>query len=148
MTYQAEYFLEKNIDDIANAELVINSSSMPLLSEQIAANVKRQRMLSSGSGNQRKASVSCGRKFSTALKALRLRIEETQPSFIRCIKPNDRLVADSFNSKSVVEQLRCAGVLSAVQVSRAGFSTRFTHEKFMNKYFMLAPKATTIQVRA
>ena len=81
---------------------------------------------------------------SPQLKDLRLRIEATKPSFIRCIKPNDELVADNFNTKNVVEQLRCAGVLSAVEVSRAGFSTRFSQEKFMSRYHMLAPKNATV----
>ena len=93
---------------------------MSLLSEDVAQIIASHRP----TGHNNKASVSCGRKFSTALKSLRLRIEQTQPSFIRCIKPNDMLVPDNFDAINVVEQLRCAGVLSAVEVSRAGFSTR------------------------
>jgi len=141
VVYDCARFVETNLDDIGNAETVINASSMPLLSKDVANVIASHRP--TGHHNN-KASVSCGRKFSTALKSLRLRIEQTQPSFIRCIKPNDLLVPDSFDAINVVEQLRCAGVLSAVEVSRAGFSTRFTHEKFSERYFMLAPKSTKV----
>ncbi|GMI15155.1 hypothetical protein TrVE_jg7158 [Triparma verrucosa] len=140
VVYDCARFVETNLDDIGNAEAVICASSMSLLSEDVAQVIASHRP----TGHNNKASVSCGRKFSTALKSLRLRIEQTQPSFIRCIKPNDMLVPDNFDAINVVEQLRCAGVLSAVEVSRAGFSTRFSHEKFTDRYFMLAPKSTQV----
>ena len=143
VTYDSEGFVETNLDDIGNSLVVINASGMDLLSVDVAKLMTGSQTVIRKS-HSASASVSQGRKFSTQLKDLRLRIEATKPSFIRCIKPNDELVADSFNSKNVVEQLRCAGVLSAVEVSRAGFSTRFSHEKFMSRYHMLAPKNSTV----
>ena len=45
---------------------------------------------------------------------------------------------DSFNPVSIVEQLRCAGVLEAIRVARAGFPQRFDHVNFLAQYSLLA----------
>lgn len=53
------------------------------------------------------------------------RINATQPHYIRCIKPNDALTPDVFHDAMVGDQLRCAGVLEAVRVSRLGYPHRY-----------------------
>lgn len=42
-----------------------------------------------------------------------------------------------FDPKMIVEQLRCGGVLEAVRVSRAGYSTRYPHDVFKARYSFL-----------
>ena len=37
----------------------------------------------------------------------------------------------------IVDQLRCGGVLEAVRVSRAGYPTRYPHEVFKARYYIL-----------
>jgi ankyrin repeat protein len=82
---------------------------------------------------------SLGKQFSDSLKILRTRIDATMPHYIRCLKPNDGLEPDHFDPKNIVEQLRYCGVLEAVRVSRAGYPTRYPHEVFMTRYYMLCP---------
>jgi len=53
------------------------------------------------------------------------------------LKPNDELSPDYFEPKNIVEQLRCGGVLEAVRVSRAGYPTRYPHETFLARYYIL-----------
>jgi myosin heavy subunit len=53
---------------------------------------------------------------------------------------NDLLVPDRFDPKNIVEQLRCGGVLEAVRVSRAGYPTRYPHDVFAARYYVLADK--------
>jgi myosin-5 len=139
--YDASGFLAKNTDDIGNSLTVINTSELALLKE-IASSIKSKS--AAVTVGKRKTSVSSGRKFSNSLKSLRLRIEQTKPIFVRCIKPNDDLVADKFQARNVVEQLRCSGVLSAVEVSRAGYSNRFTHQRFMDRFYMIAPDVKSL----
>jgi len=136
--YDAEGFLAKNTDGIGNSLKVINSSTIELLND-IAKSIEASKASQVTVGS-RKSSVSSGRKFSNSLKSLRLRIEQTKPIFVRCIKPNDELVCDKFQARNIVEQLRCSGVLSAVEVSRAGYSNRFTHKRFMDRFYMIAPQ--------
>ena len=71
--------------------------------------------------------------------SLRSRIDATMPHYIRCLKPNDGLQPDNFDPKNIVEQLRYCGVLEAVRVSRAGYPTRYPHEVFVMRYFMICP---------
>lgn len=46
-----------------------------------------------------------------------------------------------FTKHMVAHQLKCAGVLEAVRVSRVGFSQRFLHAKFVERYRFLAYSA-------
>lgn len=82
---------------------------------------------------------SLGKQFSDSLKILRTRIDATMPHYVRCLKPNDGLEPDHFDPKNIVEQLRYCGVLEAVRVSRAGYPTRYPHEVFVTRYYMLCP---------
>lgn len=82
---------------------------------------------------------SLGKQFSDSLKILRTRIDSTMPHYVRCLKPNDGLEPDHFDPKNIVDQLRYCGVLEAVRVSRAGYPTRYPHEVFVTRYYMLCP---------
>lgn len=83
------------------------------------------------------ATKSVGAQFSAQLRELRSRIDTTVPHYIRCLKPNDELVPNSFDPKMIVDQLRCGGVLEAVRVSRAGYPTRYPHDVFKARYYIL-----------
>lgn len=86
------------------------------------------------------ATKSVGAQFSSQLRELRSRIDTTVPHYIRCLKPNDELVPDSFDPVMIVDQLRCGGVLEAVRVSRAGYPTRYPHEVFKARYYFLGDR--------
>jgi len=43
----------------------------------------------------------------------------------------------------IVDQLRCGGVLEAVRVSRAGYPTRYPHEVFKARYYILGDSKQT-----
>ena len=88
---------------------------------------------------------SLGRQFSDSLKVLRTRIDLTMPHYVRCLKPNDELEPDNFDPKNIVEQLRYCGVLEAVRVSRAGYPTRYPHEVFVTRYYMICPNRAVDQ---
>ena len=83
------------------------------------------------------ASTSVGAQFSVQLSQLRARIDATVPHYIRCLKPNNAMAPDSFDPKMIVEQLRCGGVLEAVRVSRAGYPSRYPHDVFKARYYIL-----------
>jgi len=76
---------------------------------------------------------------------LRKRIDATSPHYIRCLKPNDKLEPDNFDSAVIAEQLRCAGILEAVRVSRVGYPQRYLHERFVSRYQVLAMKELSIR---
>lgn len=79
-----------------------------------------------------------GGQFRRQLKELRAKIDLTSPHYVRCLKPNDHLVPDHFDTSVVAEQLRCGGILEAVRVARAGFTQHYPHADFVRRYRTLA----------
>ncbi|KAF7808332.1 myosin-1 [Senna tora] len=65
------------------------------------------------------------------------RLESTTPHFIRCIKPNNFQSPGLYEQGLVLQQLRCCGVLEVVRISRSGFPTRISHQKFARRYGFL-----------
>jgi len=133
--YSTENWLEKNKDQLpaASAEL-LESSNFELLG-QIRRYVRSE--------GAKIAMKSLGKQFSESLKVLRVRIDATMPHYVRCLKPNDALEPDNFDPRNIVEQLRYCGVLEAVRVSRAGYPTRYPHEVFITRYYMICPNRFT-----
>ena len=78
--------------------------------------------------------VSVGGQFSNQLRRLRHRIDGTHPHYVRCLKPNDQLQPCNFDPNTVVDQLRCGGIIEAIRVSRAGFPHRYSFEHFSSRF--------------
>ena len=129
VTYDTDGFLEKNKDSIGDAVTILEKSSLPFLSDEIKGRL--------GGVSKNFKDNAIARKFTKQLADLRGKLDSTQTSFIRCLKPTDQLIPDTFDSLNIVEQLRSSGVLSAVRVSRAGFSNRYRHVEFLSRYHML-----------
>jgi ankyrin repeat protein/serine/threonine protein kinase len=131
--YSTEGWLEKNKDQLpASAADLIQSSDFELLLD-----ISRFVRAEDRAGRGTVATKSVSFQFAKQLRTLRSRIETTIPHYIRCLKPNDELCPDYFEPKNIVEQLRCGGVLEAVRVSRAGYPTRYPHEVFLARYYIL-----------
>jgi len=75
--------------------------------------------------------------FREQLVNLKTLIIQTDPHFIRCIKPNDLNVHDMFVHQRVLEQLRYNGVLSAVKIARSGYPVQLLKNDFSNRYWFL-----------
>ncbi len=131
--YSTDSWLEKNKDQLPAASVnLLKHSSFDLLSK-LQTFVRSEDRDGRGSV----ATKSVGAQFSAQLRELRARIDTTVPHYIRCLKPNDELVPEHFDPKMIVDQLRCGGVLEAVRVSRAGYPTRYPHDVFKARYYIL-----------
>ena len=131
--YTTDSWLEKNKDELpAKSAALLKNSSFKLLSS-----IQKYVRSETRKGRASVITKSVGFQFSEQLKSLRERIDKTTPHYIRCLKPNDDLVPDDFEPKNIVEQLRCGGVLEAVRVSRAGYPTRYPHDVFLARYYIL-----------
>jgi myosin heavy subunit len=160
--YDTEGFVEKNRDELPKeATELLQSSSRALvrkLADVIAAGPEAGASATatptgrrappnrggSGVGGGRGASSSSkttvGGQFSQQLTELRRKIDMTSPHYVRCLKPNDLLVPEHFDPVIIADQLRCAGVIEAVRVSRVGYPQRYTHSTFLKRYRILALK--------
>jgi len=131
--YSTDGWLEKNKDQLpASSANLLMGADFDLLT-QLRQFIRSEDRDGRGSI----ATKSVGAQFSAQLAQLRSRIDTTVPHYIRCLKPNDELIPDSFDPRMIVDQLRCGGVLEAVRVSRAGYPTRYTHDVFRARYYIL-----------
>ncbi|OEU13397.1 Myosin_head-domain-containing protein [Fragilariopsis cylindrus CCMP1102] len=137
--YTTNGFVEKNRDELPKeaTELLQNSFNpfIRLLST-IMKNSSAERNSSSNSASFGRTTV--GGQFRRQLKLLREKIDIMSPHYVRCLKPNDELVADHYDRAAVAEQLRCGGILEAVRVARAGYSNHYSHDEFLRRYRCLA----------
>ena len=68
------------------------------------------------------------------------KLRSTDPSYIRCVKPNSLKKPDVFDSVMSLQQLRYAGVFEAIKIRQQGFPFRYTFIEFMRRYKCLAMK--------
>ena len=116
--------------------------SSPLKHSRYFNMATRQQNLSNSNthNNMKRLSVTAKKtttvssQFSRQLHDLMTKIRSTRSHFVRCIKPNDNLLPNKFESDTVLLQLKYGGVLGAVQVFRAGFPHRIAFSNFVNRY--------------
>ncbi|KAE8734661.1 Myosin-9 [Hibiscus syriacus] len=80
------------------------------------------------------------------LQSLMETLNSTEPHYIRCVKPNNKLKPAIFENLNVMQQLRCGklvlyGVLEAIRISMAGYPTRRPFFEFINRFGLLFPEA-------
>ncbi|CAN1325412.1 VIII-1, partial [Linum perenne] len=151
VTYDTTGFLEKNRDLLHMDIIQLLSSCSCHLPQKFASSMLVQSekpvigpLHKAGGADSQKLSVAT--KFKGQLFHLMKRLESTTPHFIRCIKPNNNQSPRLYDQGLVLQQLRCCGVLEVVRISRSGFPTRVTHQKFARRYgFLLLENAVTTQ---
>lgn len=92
-------------------------------------------------GRSRKAAMTISTKFRGELTSLMNSVESTRTRYIRCIKPNKAKKPKIVNMTSAMEQLRCAGVVAAVSISRAAFPNRLTHEVALERFMCITDES-------
>jgi myosin heavy subunit len=68
------------------------------------------------------------------LASLIVTLRKSSPRYIRCIKPNNLFTPTDFDSVDVLKQLRCAGMLEAIRIRKAGYSIRIIFKDFIRRY--------------
>ena len=76
-------------------------------------------------------------KFKNQLTALMSSLSTTRSRYIRCIKPNCEKKPLLMEHLPTVEQLRCAGVVAAVTISRSAFPNRLEHDLILERFISL-----------
>lgn len=127
ITYETAGFIAKNKDQL-RADLVelLNASPNPV-AVQLYEGVEVAR------GKLMKGQL-IGSQFLTQLQSLTSIIEETEPHFIRCVKPNDEKQPKTFNPKKILPQLRALSVLEAIQLRSVGYSYRRPFADFVRQH--------------
>ncbi|CAK0796130.1 unnamed protein product, partial [Prorocentrum cordatum] len=95
-----------------------------------------------GAGARAKQNVTVSMMFRLQLDQLVDDLNQTNPRYIRCIKPNANKAPHEFDSVDVQRQLRCAGMLESIRIRRAGYSVRRPFKDFYNRFRLLCPGVT------
>nr|PIM03294.1 myosin I [Toxoplasma gondii COUG] len=163
--YNVEGFLEKNRSSFSReiADLVSTSTSACLQDlcsflQPREEDDRRQfsslstlssrsfsRCLSSAydstAGANRRVTKSISAVFKEQVRGLLETIEETDPFYVRCIKPSAEKGRGLFESADVLRQLRCAGVLETVRIRRDGYPVRLPFSGFLGQFSCLSAEA-------
>ncbi|GLJ12586.1 hypothetical protein SUGI_0194010 [Cryptomeria japonica] len=134
VTYQTDFFLEKNRDYIiVEHHSLLSSSKCSFIAGLFPP-------LPEDSSKSSYKFSSIATRFKQQLQALMDTLSLTEPHYIRCVKPNSDNRPGKFENLSVLHQLRCGGVLEAVRISCAGYPTRRAYDEFLDRFGILVQK--------
>ncbi|CAI5731424.1 unnamed protein product [Peronospora destructor] len=86
------------------------------------------------------AVANVGTQFKDSLNELMASIRQTKVYYVRCIKPNQNKNPNEMDQPMVVSQLRCAGVIEAIRISRVAYPNRLLLEELMDKFWVFDVK--------
>lgn len=132
VSYDADGFCDANKDTLfRDLILLAQSTSIPfikaLFPEDVAADDKK-RPTTSGF----KIRNQCNDLVGTLMKCT--------PSYIRCIKPNEKKRPKEWEAARVEHQVRYLNLRENINVRRAGFCYRNTFDKFIRRFGVLTPQ--------
>ena len=67
------------------------------------------------------------------------KLRSTGTNFIRCIKPNVKMVPHLFEGGSILSQLQCAGMTSVLELMQQGYPSRTQFSELYNMYKNFLP---------
>ncbi|XP_056692827.1 myosin-6 isoform X2 [Spinacia oleracea] len=135
VTYQTEFFLDKNKDYVVPEHQELLSASKCAFVASLFPPFPEESTKSSKFS-------SIATSFKHQLQSLLETLSATEPHYIRCVKPNNLLKPAIFENSNVLHQLRCGGVMEAIRISCAGFPTRKPFHEFINRCRILAPEVS------
>uniref|UniRef100_A0A669PG79 Myosin IH n=1 Tax=Phasianus colchicus TaxID=9054 RepID=A0A669PG79_PHACC len=130
VTYCAVGFLEKNNDLLyRNLKEVLCNSKNGIIRECF--------LLSELDSRRRPETVAT--QFKNSLMSLIEILMSKEPSYIRCIKPNENKEPGKFDDCLIRHQVKYLGLMEHLRVRRAGFAYRRKYEHFLQRYKSLCP---------
>ncbi|XP_037837606.1 unconventional myosin-VI-like [Kryptolebias marmoratus] len=134
--YETTKFVEKNND-------ALHMSLESLVSESKDRFVRELFENSNNKDVKQKAGklsfISVGNKFKTQLNLLLEKLRSTGSSFIRCIKPNLKMISHQFEGAQILSQLQCSGMVSVLDLMQGGFPSRAAFHELYNMYQKYMP---------
>ncbi|KAK8726216.1 hypothetical protein OTU49_010428 [Cherax quadricarinatus] len=130
VAYRVQGFLDKN-NDLLFRDL---KEAMTHTSNIIITSVFPKDEFS-----QKKRPVTAATQFKNSLAGLMTILMSKEPSYIRCIKPNDDKRSYYFDEERVSHQVKYLGLMENLRVRRAGFAYRRAYEIFLGRYKSVCP---------
>ncbi|CAH0476498.1 unnamed protein product [Peronospora belbahrii] len=146
VTYESLGFLEKHKDALLPdlSDLMRGSSKQfirTIFAEKVGSPLSLRRKSNSSARGSRVirgslAVANVGTQFKDNLNELMTSIRQTKVHYVRCIKPNRNKSPNELDQPMVVSQLRCAGVIEAIRISRVAYPNRLLLEDMMDKFWV------------
>uniref|UniRef100_A0A671KYW5 Unconventional myosin-VI n=1 Tax=Sinocyclocheilus anshuiensis TaxID=1608454 RepID=A0A671KYW5_9TELE len=129
--YETTQFVEKNNDALhMSLESLVCESKDKFVRDLFENN-------SNSKDSKQKAGklsfISVGNKFKVNLGS----------SFIRCVKPNLKMVSHQFEGAQILSQLQCSGMVSVLDLMQGGFPSRAPFHELYNMYKQYMPNKLT-----
>ncbi|XP_035208221.1 unconventional myosin-VI-like [Stegodyphus dumicola] len=132
--YETVSFIEKN-NDALHASL---ESVMLEAENSFVQNLFRNE--STTQQNRGKLNInSVGSKFRSQLQELMVKLRNTGTHFVRCIKPNFRMIDHCFEGNQILIQLRCSGMTSVLELMQQGYPSRAQFSDLYEMYKKYLP---------
>ncbi|XP_076028705.1 myosin heavy chain 95F jaguar isoform X2 [Oratosquilla oratoria] len=132
--YQTAQFLEKNNDALhASLEALVQEAKNKFIQGLFMASEP------SSSIRGKLAFISVASKFKTQLMELMDKLGGTGTNFIRCIKPNVRMVDHEFEGGVILSQLQCSGMTSVLELMQQGYPSRAPFHDLYDMYKSYMP---------
>lgn len=140
VSYRVDGFVEKSRDTLQpEMGSLLMASKAPLLCELFGGEAKVSAV--AGFAREAKAAesnkLSVGQQFINQLTELKGMLEQTEPHFIRCLKPNAQKKPVIMESALVMEQLRYSGIAAVINVRQQGFPVRDNWRAFFERYYII-----------
>mmetsp|Transcript_14101 Transcript_14101/g.21396 ORF Transcript_14101/g.21396 Transcript_14101/m.21396 type:complete len:1851 (+) Transcript_14101:177-5729(+) len=145
--YEIENFLQKDNDflsaDIIKAldatdkkmvrKLVRMQAFEPQRSTSDLFKGKKGRTRKSSSVMTRKQ-MTVSARFRKHLSSLMQKLQQSEPHYVRCLKPNGEKKSNVYDSVIVLRQIKYAGLLQAIKLRKMGYPYRQSHDEFIRQY--------------
>ncbi|XP_029688524.1 myosin VIb isoform X5 [Takifugu rubripes] len=139
--YETTRFVEKNNDALHMSLESLVCESKDKFVQELFENSNSTKDSKQKSGKL--GFISVGNKFKMQLNLLLEKLRSTGSSFIRCVKPNLKMVSHQFEGALILSQLQCSGMVSVLDLMQGGFPSRAPFHALYNMYKQYMPDKLT-----
>ncbi|XP_040173201.1 myosin heavy chain 95F isoform X1 [Anopheles arabiensis] len=134
--YNTNQFIEKNNDALhASLEGLVQESENALLNALFSGGSAGKSPMNVG----KLSFISVGSKFRSQLGELLEKLRNNGTNFIRCIKPNSRMIDHEFEGSLALAQLKYSGTNSVLELMEYGYPSRVPFNELYNMYKSYLP---------
>lgn len=135
--YDADQFVQRNQDTLPTDLSDLCAKSDNFIMKEGAKEQENKAPAGRGAPKRQKSNLvapTVWGKYKTQLASLMSSLRKTNSRYIRCVKPNMAKKPILMEHVPTVEQLRCAGVVAAVTLSRSAFPNRVDNSSVRFRY--------------
>jgi Myosin head (motor domain) len=148
VTYDASKFVERNTDKLPDFLISVAATSSNGLIAQELSEIMKDSHAAFNIVKKKTTHRTVIDKFSRQLKDLLASIDHSQTRYIRCIKPCEDLgITKRMDHQTVLRQLKCAGLITAIELSRETFPNKLPFAAVERRFIHLLPSSKLLLIK-